>query len=462
MKGNPLKKYSLYGLLLLCCLPLAAATGPKFDEYFLNKCLRVDLFMTGTKTKTVVSLDEIIEEPIWAGSLSNLIDTLDMGHHRVEVFDKESGILLYSHGFSSVYGEWQTTEEAAREIYRTFSLSVLVPFPHQPIELKLLTRDRKNQFIADFTTTIDPNSRFTNRDKPKGEYKAHAYLKNGSPNEKVDILILPEGYTRKEMSKFKKDLKRLMQAFFNESPFRENRDKFNVWYLEVASEESGIDDPRQGVFVKSAFDLSYNSLDVDRYVLTLGNKNIRDIAANAPYDQLYFLMNSPKYGGGGIYNLYSTCYSHDDNEGNEWWPEYVFVHEFGHAFGGLADEYYSSEVAYDEFHPKDVEPWEPNITALLKPPQLKWKTLMDEGTPLPTPWRKEEYDNIPYKESAERSAFLRQEKYWGTIGAFQGAGYASEGLYRPYLDCRMFSKSLNGFCPVCRDAISRVIGFYSE
>jgi len=226
--------------------------------------------------------------------------------------------------------------------------------------------------------------------------------------------------------------------------------------------ESGIDNPRTGIFVKSAFELSYNSFDSDRYILAFDNKRIRDIAANAPYDQLYFIINSNKYGGGGIYNLYSTCYSHDDNEENAWWTDYVFVHEFGHAFGGLADEYYSSEVAYSEFYPLDREPWEPNVTPFIHPDSIKWKQFIEPGTPLPTPWNKAAFDEIPYKNQPERFKFLREQENWGKVGAYEGSGYSSEGLYRPYLDCKMFSKSLVGFCPVCKNSIERVIKFHTE
>jgi hypothetical protein len=264
------------------------------------------------------------------------------------------------------------------------------------------------------------------------------------------------------MRKFRKDVKHFTDVLFAARPFNEYKDRFNVWYLEVLSEESGIDDPRKGVFVKSAFELTYNSFDSDRYILAFDNKRIRDIAAGAPYDQLYFLVNSPKYGGGGIYNLFSICYSHSDKEKNSWWPDYVFVHEFGHAFGGLGDEYYTSDVAYNEFYPLDTEPWEPNITPNATKNTLKWKQFVEPETPIPTPWEKELFDKIPYKNNNDRRELLQNQKYWGKVGAFEGSGYSSEGLYRPFLDCRMFSKSLVDFCPVCRDAIIRVIKFHTE
>lgn len=449
-------------LFLTISLIVKAGTNPTFDDFFLDKSMRIDYYQTGTATKSIISLDEVIEEPYWAGSLTQLIDTTNLGNHLVAIHDSASGRLIYSRGFSSIFQEWQTTREARREIFRTFSASVLIPYPQETIIMKLFSRDSLNEFKAEFSTTIDPHTRIIQREAPKYEYKAKSLIKNGDPHRKVDILILPEGYTKWELFKFRREIKHFTKVFFAAEPFRTYRDRFNIWYLNVPSEESGIDNPRQQQFVKSAFGLSYNTFDSDRYILAFDNKTIRDIAANAPYDQLYFLVNSSKYGGGGIFNLYSTCYSHAEDEKSAWWPDYVFVHEFGHAFAGLADEYYSSQVAYSDFYPPDIEPWEPNITVTTSREKLKWKELVEADTPIPTPWEKSLYDNIPRTQTAHKDSLLRKQQYWQKVGAFQGAGYASEGLYRPYLDCRMFSKSLTEFCPVCQAAIIRMIRFYSE
>lgn len=447
---------------LIVPVSLWGKTGPDFDQYFLDKTMRIDFYFTGTHNSCTIMLDQIIEEPIWAGSITNLVDTLNLGSHLVKILDAQTKTLLYSRGFCSLFQEWQTTAEAISGINRAISASVLIPYPLNPVILKLYSRDKTNTFVKQFETTLDPSSLSIKREKPHAPYKVKSHLQNGSPHHKVDILILPEGYTKHEMRQFRKDVKHFMQVFFNAPPFREFQQQFNVWYLAVPSEESGIDDPRQGVFVKSAFEFSYNAFNTDRYVLGFDNKRIRDIAANAPYDQLYFLINSSKYGGGGIFNLYSTCYSRAEDEASAWWPDYVFVHEFGHACGGLADEYYTSEVAYSEFYPPGTEPWEPNLTACADKNQLKWRELVEDNTPIPTPWEKEKYDTIPYKEIEARRELLRSQEYWGKVGTFEGAGYASEGLYRPFLDCRMFSKSLINFCPVCSTAIVRVIKFNSE
>jgi hypothetical protein len=433
-----------------------------FEDYFLDKTLRIDYYQTGTADQEIISLDELIIEPIWAGTRTHLIDPFDYGAHRVEVFDVASEQLIFSRGYSSLFGEWQTTDEALDGYFRTFSASVMIPLPINPVRVDIYSRDRLFELQKVFSRKIDPDSNFVRHDGPRITMKRYALIENGSPSNKVDLLVLSEGYTRKEMRKFKKDLKHLISILFQESPFKENQDQFNVWYLKLASEESGIDNPRKFQFKRSALNVSYNAFDVDRYVLAFDNKRIRDIAANAPYDQLYILINSEKYGGGGIYNLYSTCYSHELRPENAWWPEYVFVHEFGHAFGGLADEYYSSQVAYNEFYPLGVEPWEPNITALLNSDSVKWSESLAPGIEVPTPWDKSAYDEIPYQDAQVRFNFLRNEPNWGKVGVYRGAGYASEGLYRPCLDCRMFSKSKTGFCPVCQKAIQEMIQYYTE
>ncbi len=451
-------------MVLICFLSmqLFGSNNLIFDEYFINKSMRIDYFQTGTNTEKIISLNKVKEEPFWAGSTTNLIDTLNLGMHIVRVYDEKSGKMIFSRGFNSFFQEWQTTDEAVSETYRTIPASAIIPYPKKNIRFTISSRNKKMEFVEEFSTIIDPNSRFVIHERPKYDFKVKHYLENGSPNEKVDILILPEGYTKKEMKTFRKDIKNLMTIFFQNPPFNEMKDKFNVWYIEAPSEESGVDDPRKGKFVNTLLNLSFNTFDIDRYVHGPDNEIMRNVAASAPYDQIYILMNTTKYGGGGIFNYCSICYNHAIKPENDWVPGYVFVHEFGHAFGGLADEYYSSNVAYNDFYPKGVEPWEPNITALNDPDNVKWKSLVEKDTPLPTPWDKKGYDSIPYGKSNIREEFLKEQKYWGKVGAFQGGGYVSEGIYRSYLDCRMFSKSTSPFCPVCQEAIKKVIRFYSE
>jgi len=468
-------------LLLLASVLCFAATAPaqNFDRFFVNKTLRVDYYHTGTKTEEIISLDQIYEQAVWAGSRVNLIDTLNLGKYLVKVFDLATNQLIYSRGYATIFGEWQTTEEAARGVYRTFQESVLIPFPKRSVQVAIAARDRQMHFRDIFSTVIDPYSRVVNRERRPGGVKVAKVFENGPPAQKVDLVLLGDGYTQEEVEKFRKDVQHFVGVLFNTTPFKERKKDFNVYAIESPSMESGIDDPRKNVWRSTALGVSYNSLDTDRYALTLDNRAVRDLAGAAPYDFIHILINSSKYGGGGIFNLYATCFAHPEKPDLLWQNDYVFVHEFGHSFGGLGDEYYTSEVAYQDFYPKGVEPWEPNVTALVDTANLKWKGFMEKATALPTPWDKARYDSLEaVRQKLDRRApdyyekrqaifeqqkqLLRSEKYWGKVGAYEGAGYASKGLYRPYLDCRMFSLSLEPFDPVCRAAIERVIDFYAR
>jgi hypothetical protein len=266
---------------------------------------------------------------------------------------------------------------------------------------------------------------------------------------------------------------------FRTHPFRERKNDFNVWRIDVVSEESGIDVPDRNVWKHNALGTKYNTFGLPRYVLTEENRIVRDIAAAAPYDFICILVNDTRYGGGGIYNLYATTYTNESVPGQEWQMDYMFVHEFGHSFAGLADEYYTSSTAYNDFYLPGIEPWEPNVTAQAEGGRVKWKSMLTAGIPVPTPWEKGAYDSVEAirgkldrlapdyyrkREPLQKSAMeiLRTSQYAGSVGVFEGAGYASKGLYRPSVDCRMFSLSLADFDPVCSAAIGRMIDFYAD
>jgi len=281
------------------------------------------------------------------------------------------------------------------------------------------------------------------------------------------------------MDKFRKDAKRLNDVMFNTEPFKSRKNDFNVWTVEVASNDSGIDIPDNGIWKNTSLGTQYNTFGLPRYVLTEENKAIRDIASEVPYDFICILLNDSRYGGAGIYNLYSTTYAGEKVAGQEWRMDYMYVHEFGHSFAGLGDEYYSSSTPYTDFYLPGVEPWEPNVTALMDKNNVKWKSFLSDDTPIPTPWEKARYDSVqalwrkldrlapdfyskdtPLLTSTEN--MLKTSKWAGKVGVYEGAGYASTGLYRPGVNCRMFSLSLVDFDPVCRAAIERVIDFYSR
>jgi hypothetical protein len=403
-----------------------------FDDYFENKTLRLDYFHTGDKGNDYYSFDELIEEPFWGGSKVNLIDKFNYGKYKFEVYDVASNNLIYSRGYSTIFNEWQTTEEA-KHTTKTFNETVVFPFPRKPVSVFFYAANRKNEWIKKFECEVNPENYFI---KPERilEYKNFEVLNSGDPSVKVDIVIIPEGYTEDEIDSFKKDCERFAGYLFNSSPFRENKNKFNIWGIEAPSAESGTDIPKEDVWKKTLVNSSFYTFDLERYVMSYDNKSIRNVASNAPYDQIYVLVNSDKYGGGSIYNHYSMCVSKNK------YSEFTFVHEFGHGFTSLADEYYTSDVAYQDFYPLDVEPTDPNLTTLVDF-DSKWKNLVEEGTPIPTP------DTDEFKNK---------------VGAFEGGGYIEKGIYRPAHDCTMKSIKVDNFCHVCKRAIQQMIDFYSE
>lgn len=451
-----------------------------FDKFFFKNTMRVDFFHTGSKTQEIFSIDQIYEEGEWPGSKINLIDTLNYGEYLVKVFDVATNNLIFSRGYSTIFNEWQTTDEAAPGIFKTYHETVRLPMPRRKIQLTINRRDKQMLFKEVYSVTIDPeNPTVVNKNNRKYDFKVTQVMNNGPSDKKVDVLIIGDGYTKNDLDKFRKDVKKVNDHMFSVSPFKERKKDFNVWTVEVVSADSGIDKPDANVYKNNILGTTYNYFSSPRYILTEENKTLRDIAAAAPYDFINILVNDNRYGGGGIYNLYTTTYTIPDAADKDWQIDYVYVHEFGHSFGGLGDEYYSSQVSYTDFYTKGIEPWEPNVTAQTKKEKLKWKHLVEADTPIPTPWEKTEYDSLEnVRQKLDRLApdyyqkreplikqtqnILKSTKYAGKVGAFEGAGYISEGLFRPQADCRMFTLSLADFDAVCRASISKMIDFYSK
>ncbi len=441
------------------------------------RTLRVDYYHTGNDHQEMFSLDRVVIEPLpWPGNPAKTVDDTNLGKYFFEVRDKASGRVLYSRGFASIFGEWETTEEA-KKMNRTFSESLRFPAPDAPVTITLSKRDPENHFRPIWTFEVDPKNQFLDTAHPPSPGPLLALQKSGDPATKVDFLILGDGYTAAERGKFEKDARRLMDILFSTSPFKEHRADFNVWGLCPPSDESGISRPSTGVHHRTPVGATYDAFGSERYILTFDNRRFRDVASYAPYEFVEILANGKTYGGGGIFNLYSTVAA------DSLWSPYVFVHEFGHHFDGLADEYYTSDVAYLPPQHK-VEPWEPNVTALLDPASLKWKDLVTPGTPIPTPWNKEAFeayereiqarrreirrqnqpesvmDALFTEEKKHEDALLSADKYSHAVGAFEGANYEAKGYYRPQENCIMFTR-YDRFCAVCRRAIERIIALYT-
>jgi hypothetical protein len=418
---------SVFALLFLSIVMSAQVL---FDEHFTDRTMRFDFMLAGNSTSTKVYPVSLREEPFWGGSLTNLTDPFGYGNFRYEIFDAASGNLIYSRGFCTLYQEWQTTAEA-KQMERSFHEVATFPFPKNRVNFVLSIRGRDGLFTRLYETAIDPASYFITREKPDGSLASRIYG-SGDPHTSLDIAFIAEGYTRGEMEKFRADVKRLADILFQEAPFDKYQDRINIWAVEASSQESGTDVPGEGIYVNTALNASYYTFDVDRYLTTQDIRTVNNYAAAAPHDQIVVLINSPRYGGGGVYNYYSAVTSD-----HQFTPQ-VFTHEFGHGFAGLADEYYSSEVAYEEFYPLNVEPWEPNITTRVNF-DAKWKDMIARSVPVPTP---------------------NDKRYTGVTGLFEGGGYSAKGIYRPSFDCRMKSNQAETFCEVCQRALEEMILFY--
>ncbi|HEY6330940.1 MAG TPA: IgA Peptidase M64 [Blastocatellia bacterium] len=465
-----LKAILLIPLVFTCLTAYASATP---------RTMRLDYYHTGNATQEVFSVDRLVIEPLpWPGNPAKPLDDTNLGKYFFEVRDQASSRPLYSRGFASIFGEWETTEEA-RTSNRTFSESLRFPEPEAPFQITLKKRDASNVFRDVWSVKLDPKDQFVDNSKLPSPGRLIEIQKNGDPAEKVDFLIIGDGYTAAERPKFEKDSRRLATLLFARSPFKERRADFNVWGLCPAAAESGISRPSTGIHRRSPLGATYDAFGSERYILTFDNRAFRDYASYAPYEFVEILVNGKTYGGGGIFNLYSTVAA------DSLWAPYVFVHEFGHHFAGLADEYFTSPVAY--VAPAErVEPWEPNVTALLDPANLKWKDLVSPGTPIPTPWNEDSYvsysreiqkrraqiradrrpeevmDALFNEEKAHVMKMFQAEKYDGKVGAFEGANYEAKGYYRPEIDCIMFSRDDVPFCAVCQRAIERIINLYSR
>jgi IgA Peptidase M64/Peptidase M64 N-terminus len=416
--------------LILFAYSAALSGQISFDKYFTGKVLRFDFMLAGNSQKTEVFPVGMKEEPYWAGSNKNLTDPFNYGNFKYEVFDEEGNILIYSRGFCSLFQEWQTTDEA-RQTQRSFYEVATMPFPKNKIRFVLSMRQRDGLFTVLYETRIDPSDYFIINEKPVNTPVTRIYGK-GDPNTSVDLAFIAEGYRADEMGKFREDVKKMADVLFSEPPFSEFKERFNIWAVEAVSQDSGTDVPGERIYANTALNSGFYTFNIDRYLTTRDIKAVNDYAAAVPHDNIIVLINSTRYGGGGVYNYYSGT-----TTGHPLSPK-VFMHEFGHGFAGLADEYYSSSVAYNEFYPLNVEPWEPNITTLVNF-DSKWKKDIPKGVPVPTP---------------------EEEKYSNVTGLFEGGGYSAKGIYRPEMDCRMKSNGPKGFCTVCMNAIRKMIGFY--
>ncbi len=418
-------------ILLLSILLAGLTANAAFNDWFLLKTLRIDYYHSGDYKSESYAIDELKSEPFWGGSRNYLIDTLNEGEYYFKVFDAASNTLIYSHGYCTLFDEWQCTDEA-RKTRRSFNESLVLPFPKKDVRIEFYSRSKKGIYEKMFEYLVNVNSYFISPER-RLVFPTYDALISGDPEVKIDIVILPEGYTAEEMVKFKSDVDKFSKELFNYAPYSENREKFNIRAVLAPSVETGTDIPADDIWKKTILNTAFYTFNSERYLMTYDNKSVRDLAANAPYDQIYILVNSNKYGGGSIYNFYSTSVNSNTSSAK------IFVHEFGHGFAGLADEYDDGSTSFNEMYPLDIEPWEHNLTTL-QDFDRKWKSMLPTGTQIPTPKDKEN----PLK-----------------LGVYEGGGYVAKGIYRPTTDCLMNTFAGKEFCPVCKRAIQQMIKYYT-
>ena len=417
-------------LLLFASVSFSLQAG--FSDYFLDKTMRIDYLHAGNHSSEYYYFQSVKMEAYWGGSTKKLIDTFKYGSYFFEVYDAETKVLLYSRGYSSLFREWQTTDEA-KNMNKAFYESIVFPYPKNTVVVKWYSRNWDGQFQKQMELEVNPKDYFIDPTLV-ANYQVYPAHISGNPHEKIDIVILPDGYAANEMDLFKRDCDKFAEELFNYQPYNQYKDKFNISGVLAPSKDSGNDIPADSIWKNTQLSTTFYTFDSERYCMTEDFKAVRDMAANVAYDQIYILVNNEKYGGGAIYNFYNVSVNSNAKAGQ------IFIHELGHGFVGLGDEYYNSSTSYNDFYNLEVEPWEPNITTLVDFDR-KWKKLLDKNTPIPTP------------ATAENKELL---------GVYEGGGYVAKGVFRPRQDCMMNSFNDTIFCKACEEAIHKMILFYTE
>ena len=455
-------------LVLLCALLVSSLTGAQTQP----RTWRLDFYDTGGPGIEAFSFDRLVVEPLaWPDNPSANVDATLTGNYRFEIVDG-SGRVLFARGYDPAFAEWVTTAES-KKMRRTFQDSLRFPALSAQADVVLQKRAPDGSYAEVWRHSIDPADPFIDRSTPARQQLIEIQ-RSGEPTTKVDLLLLGDGYTAAECGRFRTQARQLSAALFAQEPFTSRRKDFNVWGLCPPSAQSGVASPSRGIFRRTPVGAAYDAFATERYILTFENRAWRDIAAWAPYEYVVILTNGDTYGGGGLYNVYSTAAAGND------FAEYLFIHEFAHHFAGLADEYYTSPVAYEPPE-RIVEPWPANVTATTDPARLKWRDLLTPGVPVPTPWPKERFEAMQKdyqstraklradrRPEAEMTKLFRMEaeremqlfataEHKEKVGLFQGANYDAQAFYRPEIDCIMFSRNEVPFCRVCQRALSAQI-----
>lgn len=419
--------------ICLAILMAASLSAQNFADHFENKTLRVDYVFTGDATHQAIYVDELSQLPTWAGRQHHLSELPLEGNGQITVRDLATKSCIYKTSFSSLFQEWLSTDEA-KETAKGFENSFLLPYPKRPVEVEITLLNSQRKVMATLKQIVRPNDILIHQ-RGTSHITPYKYMqKSGNEQDCIDVAILAEGYTEAEMERFYQDAATTCESLFFYEPFKAMKNKFNIVAIASPSTDSGVSIPRKKDWKQTAFNSHFDTFYSDRYLTTSRVKSIHNALAGIPYEHIIIIVNTEEYGGGGIYNSYTLTSAHH--------PTFkpVVVHEFGHSFGGLGDEYFYDNDVMTDTYPLHVEPWEQNITTRVNF-SSKWEDLLQKGTPIPTPVAKK----IDYP-----------------VGVYEGGGYSSKGIYRPADDCRMRTNEYPTFCPVCQRALQRVIDFYTQ
>lgn len=408
-----------------------------------DKTLRLDYVFSGTDKQQQIALDEMSCFDGWAGRRNNMDVVPVRGNGQISMHDAVTGKCLYRQSFSTLFQEWQTTEEATR-LRKSFENVFLLPMPESKAIVRVELYGFKGGVVADIEHEADPSDILIRRIEPTPP--THRYIgESGHPSERIDVAIVAEGYTVAETELFYSDAEKAVSAILSHAPFDRYKDRFNFVAVALESEDSGVSVPLEGDWKRTALSSHFSTFYSDRYLTTLRLKQMHDKLCGVPYEHIVILANTETYGGGGIFNSYTLTTAHHKSF------EPVVVHEFGHSFAGLADEYYYDDQYVQYYYP-EVEPWEQNISTL-KDFDSKWKDMLP---------RKAQIPSEPVRSDEVWKSYHKGKDMKRFVGVYEGAGYQSKGVYRPFPDCRMHTNSAECFCPVCQRAIGRLIEFYTE
>jgi len=448
-----MRNFLLSLLLLLSATIGASAHEDEFAKHFADSTLRLDYVFAGDNRSQEIFLDKLGMTPRWAGRRVNLDTLLLKGNGQIVVSDPESGKTLYAHSFSSLFQEWQHTEEAVG-VWKSFENCFLIPYPKHPVDVRISLCDSHGKVTAELSHRVSPSDILIHR-LPSSPYR-YRYMgpSHGDPKERIDVAFVAEGYTEEEMERFYSDCEKAVEALLNHEPFKSYPERFNFVAVASASNESGVSIPGKGIWKDTATGSHFDTFYSARYLTTLNLKTLHNILSGIPYEHIIILANTENYGGGGIFNSYTLTAAHH--------PEFlpVVVHEFGHSFGGLADEYYYDDQ-YETMYPSDTEPWEPNITTLADF-SSKWQDMLPEGAKVPDNSAYDGRETMRKIRSGDPEATSPESCLYNKVGVYKGGGYQSEGVWRPTLECRMKINAAPVFCPVCRRSLERLILFYTE